>query len=313
MAISVLDPGFATTVQDLGRYGCAHLGISPSGAADSLSFRIANLMVGNHENAPAVEMTLSGVTLQFDEPALVAIAGAECAFEMHGKQIAHGQVIEIGSGTVVKCGRISHGVRTYLAVQGGFNIPLVLRSASTNMVARFGGLHGRILRKGDRLFIGTSPAKKTRVLNVEKMYSRKAAGEIVLRVTRGVQQEWFAADDLNAFFSEPFKVSEQCGRTGIRIVGERIVARHTSQLLTDGIPLGAVQVPPEGLPIILFVDQQTTGGYPKIANVIAADMHSVGQLRPQDVVRFQEVSMDEAVHLLREQENWLKNLFESGE
>jgi len=306
MTISVLDPGFATTVQDLGRYGCAHLGISPSGAADSLAFRTANLMVGNHENAPALEMTLSGVRLKFGESAVISIAGAECSFEIDGNPVSRRQAVQIGSGAVLKCGRMSNGVRTYLAVQGGFDVPLVLGSASTNMVARFGGVQGRMLRKGDQLQIGTLPVRKARVLDVENMPRSGITGETTFRVTRGVQQEWFAADALLTFFSQPFKVTEQCGRTGIRLVGERIAALNTSQLLTDGIPLGAIQVPPEGQPIILFVDQQTTGGYPKIANVIAADMHLVGQLRPQDVVRFREVSISEAVHLLREQENWLK-------
>jgi antagonist of KipI len=312
MAICIIDPGFATTVQDLGRYGYAHLGISPCGAADSLSFRIANRMGGNPENAPALEMTISGATIQFEEVATAAIAGAACVAAVDGNVISTKQAFQIASGSILKCSTIAGGARCYLAIQDGFDVPLVLGSASTHLGARFGGLQGRTLRKGDRLRVRTTKAKRPPALRPETVPFISIIGETYLRITRGVSQKLFEADAFTRLLSEPFTVTPQCGRTGLRLRGERIIARNTSELLTDGIPLGAIQIPPDGQPIILFVDQQTTGGYPKIANVIAADMHLVGQVRPNDVIRFREVSVEEAVQLLHEQENWLKTLFEDA-
>lgn len=309
MPILVKDPGFATTVQDRGRYGYSHLGISPAGAADSLSFRLANLLVGNEENAPALEMTLTGASLQFEGPATIAVAGAECGMEVNGRSAVAAEPIQVPAGSLVKCGRITHGARTYLAVQGGIDVPLIMGSASTFLSARFGGFEGRLLRKGDVLRTRESSGFVSRKLKPASSSLAKIDGEATLRVTRGPQQDWFEPDALATFFSSLFLVSDQSGRTGIRMKGTAIHPRNTAQLLTDGIPLGAIQVPPDGQPIILFVDQQTTGGYPKIANVIAADMHVVGQLRPRDVVRFSEVSIEQAVELLREQELWLRSIF----
>lgn len=309
MSILVKEPGFATTVQDLGRYGYSHLGISPAGAADRLSFRIANLLVGNDENAPALEMTLTGATLQFEEPATIAIVGAACGIEISGHLASHAEPIQIAAGSLVKVGRITDGARTYLAVQKGIDVPLVMGSTSTFLSARFGGFEGRPLRKSDLLRVRQSSAFVQRTLTSASSSITRIEAETVLRVTRGPQQDWFGADAFATLFSTSFTVSDQSGRTGLRLKGSSITPRNTAQLLTDGIPLGAIQIPPDGQPIILFVDQQTTGGYPKIANVIAADLHLVGQLRARDTLRFREVSIEEAVELLRQQELWLKNVF----
>jgi biotin-dependent carboxylase-like uncharacterized protein len=200
------------------------------------------------------------------------------------------------------------GVRAYLAVQGGIDVPLVMGSASTHLGAHFGGFEGRPLRKGDALRVRSTGASRPRVLRKEIVFVA-ASGDQTLRVTRGAQQNWFDGDAFAILFSNSFSVTAQSGRTGLRLKGEPIVPRNASQLLTDGVPIGAIQIPQDGQPIILFVDQQTTGGYPKIANVIAADLHRVGQLRAEDTVRFAEVSMEEAVQLLREQESWLKETF----
>jgi antagonist of KipI len=309
MSIVVKDPGFATTVQDIGRYGYSHLGISPTGAADSLSFRIANLLVGNEENTPALEMTLTGATLQFEKPATIAIAGAECGIEIGGTPAKSSEPVPVTGGCLVECSRITRGARAYLAVQGGIDVPLVMGSASTSLSAKFGGYEGRRLRKGDLLRVRDSRGLLPRAFKSATPFISQIEGETTLRVTRGPQQDWFDADAYASFFSSPYAVSDDCGRTGLRLKGDPIRPKYTAQLLTDGVPLGAIQVPPDGQPIILFVDQQTTGGYPKIANTIAADMHLVGQLRARDPVRFLEVSIEEAVELLRQQELWLKTSF----
>jgi len=309
MAILVKDPGFATTVQDLGRYGYSHLGISPAGAADSVSFRIANLLVGNDENAPALEMTLTGATLQFEEPATIAVTGAECSVEINARRADCAQSIQLNAGSLVKIGHLALGARAYFAVQGGIDVPLVMGSASTHLSARFGGFEGRLLRRGDRLQVRQTSGLHSRVAKAGALPLVNLRTHTTLHVTPGSQQDWFDADAFATLFSSPFTVSDQSGRTGLRLKGSTIDPRNRAQLLTDGVPLGAIQIPPDGHPIILFVDQQTTGGYPRIANVIAADLHLVGQLRARDTVRFAEVSIRQAIDALRQQEIWLKELF----
>jgi antagonist of KipI len=201
------------------------------------------------------------------------------------------------------------GARAYLAVQAGIDVPLAMGSASTDLGAKFGGLEGRVLRRGDRLHIRPSTGLRPRSLKSAELPLFDHEGDQVMRVTRGSQQDWFGSDAFATFFSNPFSVIDQSGRTGLRMKGSTIRPRNTAQLLTDGVPLGAVQIPPDGQPIILFIDQQTTGGYPKIANVIAADLHLVGQLRARDTVRFAEVSIEQAIAALRRQELWLKGIF----
>ena len=307
MPIRVKNPGMFSTLQDLGRYGYTHLGISPAGAADRLSLRIANLLVGNPENAPALEMTLLGATLEFEERRIVALAGADCDAKVGTSPIRLGEAVEVPAGGVLKCGGMKTGARSYLAVQGGFAVPAVMGSTATDVRGRFGGFEGRRLKAGDILPVQNERSARARRLKPGALdaVSRHDA----VRLTRGAQQEWFAAETFEVLFSSPYSISDQSDRTGLRLKGEALRPREQSQLLTDGIPLGGMQVPQDGQPIILFVDQQTTGGYPKIANVIMADMHHVGQLRPHEQVRFHEVSIAQAITLLKEQERWLQNAF----
>jgi antagonist of KipI len=307
VTIRIAKPGFFSTVQDRGRFGYAHLGISPAGAADALSLRIANLLVGNDENVPALEMTLVGATLEFEESAIVALSGAHCECRSGPNAIPPNQAIAVAAGEVLQCGSTTNGARSYLAVQGGFNVPLVMGSASTDVRGRFGGFEGRRLQRGDVLRVHNVDAKQVNCLHDGALERMHPGGP--LRVTRGAQHDWFSCETYSKFLSSSYIVSEQSDRAGLRLQGEAVSPSEKSQLLTDGIPLGAIQVPEDGQPIILFVDQQTTGGYPKIANVIAAEMHRIGQLRPRDQVRFAEVSIAEAVEALRRQERWLSEMF----
>jgi len=308
MTIRVVKPGLFTTVQDRGRFGYAHLGISPCGAADTISLRIANLLVGNDEYAPALEMTLLGATLEFDEPAIVAISGAACECKGGPNPIARNTPVEISAGSVLQCGSTTDGARCYLAIQGGINVPGVMGSASTDVRGRFGGFEGRRLQAGDVLHIGPAGHARCRRVRTDVLEDIRDRGQI--RVTSGAQRDWFSDDAYAKFFGTSYTVSEQSDRAGLRLKGDAIAARLSKQLLTDGIPLGAIQVPQDGQPIILFVDQQTTGGYPKIASVIAADMHRIGQLRPRDEIRFAEVSIAEAIDALSAQEQWLQQIWQ---
>jgi antagonist of KipI len=305
MTIQVKSPGLLTTIQDLGRYGYSHLGISPAGAADQVSFRIGNLLVGNDENAPALEMTSIGATLEFEERAIAAITGAECDCRLGAYAVPNKTAIEIPPGGVLKCGGMRIGMRAYLAVQGGFDVRRVMGSASTHIGGRLGGLDGRKLKAGDELRVRVHGAGRQRTL---KPGALDGLFGTIIRVTRGSQQEWFGPEAYDRLFSSAYSVSEQSDRRGLRLKGEPIPPREQAPLITDGNPLGGIQVPQDGQPILLFVDQQTTGGYPKIASVIMADMHRVGQLRPRDEVRFSEVTIPEAIEVLRQQEQLLRDL-----
>ena len=300
--IRVIKPGMLTTVQDLGRRGFAHLGVSPAGSADSVSSRLANLLVGNAETAAVLECTLLGPVLEFNSRATIAITGSATS-----KGLDINKPFEVSSGYRLDVGSLLTGARAYIAVRGGINVPLVMKSASTLLPASLGGFHGRALRTGDELSIGRRTSGPPRRLRDNVRFLARDAQPI--RVTETTQSDWFSRQTINEFETATFHVSDQCDRSGIRLHGDPVLADRRSELVTDGISLGAIQVPSNGQPIILFVDQQTTGGYPKIANVIAADLTRIAQLRPRDEVRFKFISFARAVDLLRQQEHELHEAF----
>lgn len=288
--IRVIEPGFQTTVQDLGRFGYAHLGVSASGAADALALRAGNLLVGNPENCPALEMTLTGGVFEFEAATVVAFTGSD--FDS-GLPLWEG--IAIQAGTVIRCGVSRSGARCYLAVRGGIEVPKVLGSASTHVLT---GLGGRPLRQSDVLRVGAASIRRPRTSSGPPPLISGS-----LRVTDGPQAHRFSSE----LYASAYEVSEACNRMGLRLRGPAIHS-PTGHLLTEGVALGAVQVPPDGQPIILFVEHQTTGGYPKPANIISADLWRIGQLRPRDHVQFERVTIEQALELLREQEKWLYSL-----
>ena len=298
--IGVQSPGAFTTVQDLGRPGHGLVGLSRAGAADPVALRLGNRLLGNPENAGGLEMTLLGGTFQFPQGADVAVTGAPCVPTMW-------KPFRIASGGILKLGPITGGVRSYLCVRGGIRVPLVGGSASTHVHGALGGLEGRALRRGDELEVGScGPSGEIRGgLRPEVLTA--LAYRSTLRVTPGPQTDRFDAGNLAAFHSAAYKVSNNSNRLGIRLEGPALSLSDGAEMTTEGVPLGAVQVTSGGQPIILFVDQQTTGGYPKIANVITVDLPSVGQLRPGDAVRFQQVAPSEAQRLILNQEALLRS------
>jgi antagonist of KipI len=294
-SIEVLEPGLFTTVQDLGRPGYGPMGVSASGAADAVSLRVGNLLVGNQEGAAALEMTLSGGTFAFPQGGVVALTGSDMSA---GLPLWTACTLE--PGDVLRCGASVSGARGYLCVRGGVSVPLFLGSASTHVLT---GLGGHIVARGDVLIVGDDTAGRMREVNPGALL--RLSPRKVIRATDGPQSDWFAA----GFFAGEYHVTEEANRMGLRIGGATFNMDKPGKMLSEGVALGAVQIAAGGQPIIMFVEQQTTGGYPKIANVIAADMHSVGQLRPRDEVRFVRVSLEEARDALRRQEK----LIESGD
>jgi antagonist of KipI len=292
MRISVLKPGFLTTIQDLGRFGHAHRGISASGAADPLAIRAGNLLVGNAENVAALEMTLVGGEFAFEADAIIAITGSD-----FDAGLPIWEPVAIKSGQTLRFGATKTGARAYLCVRGGIDAPLTLGSASAHLLT---GVGGGPLRKGDFLQIAANTVRKPRLA---AKHPPQWSNDQTIRVTDGPQAEWFHGELYQGFYA----VAEECNRMGIRLRGAAIPS-PAGGMLTEGVAMGAIQVPPDGQPIVLFVEHQTTGGYPKPANVISADYWRLGQLRPRDQVQFERVDIDCALKLLQQQEQWLYSL-----
>jgi len=304
--IQVQEPGLFTTVQDLGREGFGAIGVSASGAADAVSLRLGNRLVGNDEGAAGLEMTLLGGTFVFPERALLALTGSDFGAALDGKPGELGSSFEAKAGQTLRLGPTRTGARCYLCVQGGIAVELFLGSASTHILSGLGGHEGRALRKGDALKIGAESGAIH-----ERRLSARALNELqprkVLRVTEGPQSDWFSESARRLFYESRYRIAEESNRMGIRLEGAIVPVPSGGEMISEGVSLGAIQVPEGGKPIILSVEQQTTGGYPKIANVISADFHSLGQLRPRDEIRFERVDWETARSLLIEQEKLMSS------
>jgi antagonist of KipI len=302
--IQVQAPGLLTTVQDLGREGFGPLGVSPSGAADPISLRLGNRLVANSESAAGLEMTLLGGTFLFPNGAILALAGSDFGATLDGAAVDLWTSIQVRPGQTLRLGPARSGARCYLCVHGGITVKLFLGSASTHILSGLGGFEGRPLRRGDVLHIGSATGsfrKRAIAPQLQSLLSPRKN----LRVTAGPQTDCFSESSLRAFYAGTYRVGEQSNRMGLRLEGTPVTQTSGGEMITEGVSLGAVQVTHGGLPIILFVEQQTTGGYPKIANVISPDLHRVGQLRPRDEIRFEQVTMETARSLLMEQEKLL--------
>jgi antagonist of KipI len=303
--IQVLEPGLFTTVQDLGREGFGPIGVSPSGAADAVSLRIGNRLVGNAEESAGLEMTLLGGTFAFPDGVVLALAGSDFGATLDGKPVELWTSFEAKLGQVLRLGPTRSGARCYLSVCGGVETKLFLGSASTHILSGLGGHEGRALRKGDVLNIGAAAGGSIRFPRLTARAKEELKPRKALRVTPGPQSEWFSEAAKRLFYASTYRVAEESNRMGIRLEGTAVPAPSGGEMISEGVSLGAVQVPEGGKPIILFVEQQTTGGYPKIANVISADFHSLGQLRPRDEIRFERVDFAAARALLIKQESLL--------
>lgn len=306
--IEVLAPGLLTTVQDLGREGFGPLGVSASGAADAVALRIGNRLVGNDEGAAALEMTLLGGTFHFPDGGVMALAGSDFCAKLDDMPVAGWTSVALKPRQTLSVGATKSGARCYLCVEGGVEVPRVMGSGSTHLLSGLGGLGGRALRKGDVLQVA-APKQAFRTFR-KRTVNRQALEQLkprkTLRVTAGPQSNWFSEEAQRAFYGSAFRVTEESNRMGIRLEGTPLKGTETGEMISEGVSLGAIQITAGGLPIILFVEQQTTGGYPKIANVIAADVHSVGQLRPRDEIHFERIAMDAAQARLADLERLLR-------
>jgi antagonist of KipI len=337
--IRVIRAGLLTSVQDLGRVGQQHYGIIVSGSMDPYAHQVANLLVGNPMSEATLEMTLLGPTLEFQEEALISICGGDLQPRVDGRPVPSWSPVMVGKGTVLELGVARTGCRAYLAVAGGFDVPRVLGSKSTYLRAGIGGFYGRALQDGDEvplhsavaaesLFTGMLPgdaagAEMIGTTGVEWVRrpgihtacwsvgwdARTGQGDNPsIRVIPGPEYNAFTDESKLALEGEQFAVSPQSDRMGYRLTGSKLTLREGRDMLSEGVTTGTLQVPLDGHPILLMADHQTTGGYPRIAQVAAVDIPVVAQRKPGDNLRFQMISLAEAQSHIRRQSRELQRL-----
>jgi antagonist of KipI len=304
----VLSPGIMSTVQDLGRFGCARYGVAASGALDGFAVRVGNLLVGNDENAAVVETTLMGLRITVLRDTVVAVTGGDLQARKGSEPLPMWQSHVVREGETIVFSGPASGLRSYLAVAGGIQVPAVMGSRSTNLSTGFGGFDGRPLHKGD--ILSAEPLK-----DAVRFAARAFIPEAVpvyaspwrLRVVWGPQDDHFPEEGRQTFVTAAFTVSPESDRTGIRLKGPVVTRKPGMEesIISEGILSGAIQVPGDGQPIIIL-GETASGGYRKIATVISADLPLLGQVTPGDEVAFRAVSMEEALQALREVESKLE-------
>jgi biotin-dependent carboxylase-like uncharacterized protein len=307
--LRMLAPGLHTTVQDLGRGGYQAIGVPVSGALDGVNLRLANALAGNPPGAPALEILISGPAFEIAADTVrVALAGAGASLAIGPQKVRvdAGQSLTLLRGEVIEVVAARQSACCYLAVEGGIAVPLVLGSASTYVRAAIGGLDGRALRKGD--FVPLAMARASDRPELRLSSPVEATDDQPIRVVLGPQQEYFTEEAVAALLASEFRISQSADRMGMRLDGPLLQHRRGWDIVSDAIMTGAIQVPGSGQPILLLADHQTTGGYPKIATVISADLTIVGRRRPGDTVRFAAVTVEAAEALCRDTERRLSEM-----
>jgi antagonist of KipI len=307
MNAQVLSAGFLTSVQDLGRTGFRQSGVSLGGALDLHALRVANALVGNPDQAAGLELSLGKLQLRFEDTRMVAWCGGAFTARIGDEDLPPGHVGFVAQDQELVMTAPQTGARAWLAIGGGIDVPVVLGSRSTDLRGNFGGYQGRALRDGDALPLGRAkklPPKKRTVSqwSAPTGWTSTARVHAVLRIVRGTDWNRFLSRAHTTLTTRSFAVTAASDRMGARLDGPPLVRMHTSDLLSEAVAPGTLQVPPNGEPILLLGDCQTIGGYPKIAHVITADLPIAAQLSPGHQVRFREVPLMEAERLLRERE-----------
>ena len=318
MNVTVVRAGFLTTVQDLGRTGFRQFGVSRGGALDPFALGVANLLVGNDASDAGIEVSFGGLRLRFNDQRIIAWCGGQFEVGVGPTLVPAGHAAVVKEGEELKIDRPTIGCRCWLAISGGIDLPIVLESHSTDLRANFGGFHGRALQDGDFIPLGKwrrSAAfaflrRRRQTVATERVFSwsapalwaQTARPNSTLRFIRGVDWDRFSDVAIRRFTDEPFTVSSDSDRMGVRLDGPELKASDKTDLISEAVAPGTIQVPPSGKPILLLGDCQTIGGYPKIGHVITVDLDVAAQLRAGDAVRFREVSLPDAHRLLLERE-----------
>ncbi|PRY09951.1 antagonist of KipI [Pontibacter ummariensis] len=325
MSLKIISPGLLTTIQDTGRHGYQKDGMVVSGAMDAVALRIANILAGNEENEAALEITMMGPKIVFEEDVLLALTGGDLSASIDDAPVKMWRPVLVRKGSTLAFGKPVKGCRAYLAVSGGFDLPKVMGSYATYLRAGVGGFGGRALKAGD-LVPCKGPTPKAMQLMAELTDSAigKTHAQVAftfdprlfpayeenptIRALKGPEYDQFTENSQNYIWNEKFLVTPQSDRMGYRLLGMTLALKEEAELVSSAVSFGTVQVPVEGNPIVLMADHQTTGGYPRIVQVISADFSKLAQVPPGKSVRFTEVSLDEAHQLYMNQEKSIEQV-----
>ncbi|WP_178018996.1 biotin-dependent carboxyltransferase family protein [uncultured Paenibacillus sp.] len=325
MSLLIEKPGLLTTVQDLGRFGVQKYGVIVGGAMDAFALRIANLLVGNAEDEAGLEITLLGPVIRFEQTALISLCGGDLTPKLNGVPIPLWRTVLAPKGSTLTFGPIQLGCRTYLAVGGGIDVPVRMNSRSTYLRAGIGGYEGRALASGDRLTLGDMTARGSHLLGLLARMASKESGAVsrwavfpemlpkyaanpIVQLIPGEEYELFQEQSQHDLWQEEFAVLPQSDRMGYRFKGRELQMNPSKEMISSAVTMGTVQVPPDGNPIILMADRQTTGGYPKIAQVASVDLPLLAQTNLGARVRFRKVTLQEAQQQWMEREKAIQTL-----
>ncbi|CAG7624235.1 5-oxoprolinase subunit C [Paenibacillus solanacearum] len=321
MSLLITKPGLLTTVQDIGRFGAQKYGVIVGGAMDAAALRIANLLVGNDEGEAGLEITMLGPEMILDRAMTISICGGDLSPKLDGEPVPMWRTVFAAKGSCLQFGTLKQGCRAYLAVGGGLDIPVQMGSRSTYLRAGIGGFQGRALRAGDRIPLRVPSHRSRKWLGAMALASggaRFAASRwsvshdlippyaespATIQVLAGQEIHLFREESVHAFFNATYTVLPQSDRMGYRLTGETLELKERKEMISSAVTFGTIQVPSDGKPIVLMADRQTTGGYPKIAQVITADLPLLSQVNLGGRVRFCLVSLREAqkAYVMREQ------------
>jgi antagonist of KipI len=317
MSVTIVKQGLLDTIQDEGRFGFQHLGINPGGAMDLVAFAVSNILAGNQRNAPVLELHFPASTFNFQQDCLIALSGADFSATINSQNIPINTSIFVSKDSILKFGHINKGSRCYLAVHGGWEVDLWLNSYSTNLKAATGGYRGRSLKKDDVLKIKNGNLKIENISTEVTLITKIKADTSLfykttnpLNILAGIEYDWLSNYAKNKLQSSSYQISLQSDRMGYRLKGEALQAVKEEPLLSSAVTRGTIQLLPSGQLIILMADHQTTGGYPKIAHVISADVATLAQMHSNDSLHFKLTDLHYAEDALVHQQQYLLQLEE---
>lgn len=312
-SIIVKKGGFLTTVQDIGRIGYQKFGMPVAGVMDNFSYRVANFLVGNNEDEAVLEATLMGPELEFGGEMSFALTGADMKAKLNGKEISMWESYKVVKGDVLSLGVIARGLRTYIAFSGSIDVPLLNNSKSTYFKTGIGGFKGRKLLNNDELKIKVSDQiVYGKYMDPKYIPEFKRKGNV--RVVLGPQDDYFTEEGIKTFLNDQgYKITKEADRMGYRLDGKTIEHIDKADIISDGALFGSVQVPANGLPIILMADRQTAGGYTKIATVVSTDLPMLAQMGEGSQIVFENITLEEAHKLYKEYEEKLSEIKEQIE
>lgn len=313
MSVHITKQGLLDTVQDAGRYGYQHLGINPCGVMDNIAMQIANILVGNARNEPVIELHFPASSFLFEEECMIALSGANFDATINNNQIAVNTPVIVPANSLLEFTQYKRGARCYLAIHNGWNIEEWLSSYSTHIKAQCGGYNGRALKKNDTLQI--NPEYSFLIQSSQKSFelpiyvdTSKLYGKGNIRCIEASEYDWLRDDAKKIFISSSFQITPHSDRMGYCLHGEPLVQINNKTLLSSGVTKGTIQLLPSGQCIILMADHQTTGGYPKIAHVISADIPRLAQMRTNEFLQFEFITRDDAENAFIQQQQYLQQL-----